>query len=757
MKIACVGGGPASLYFSILMKKARPDAEITVYEQNPADVTWGFGVVFSDSTMAGFGDADDETLHDITQQFTHWDDIDIHFKGEVVRSTGHGFAGLARLKLLQILAQRARRLGIDIRFDTRVESLDDLGPLDLIVAGDGVNSPIRTKYAADFQPEIAMRPNKFIWLGANKRFDAFNFYFKRSDHGLWRAHCYQYDQGTYANGNATIIVETTEETWKRAGLAHVTEEESVAFCENLFERELDGASLISNRSEWRTFPELSNRHWSRGNIVLLGDALHTAHFSIGSGTKLAMEDAISLSQALTQAGSVAAGLALFEAERRPDVISLQRAARVSMKWFEETERYYDRLDPPQFAFSLLTRSLRINHENLRKRDPNFVRGIDQWFADRAAQQSGVNLDTAKHIPPAFTPFKLRDLVIANRIAVSPMCMYSAEDGTVNDWHLVHLGSRAVGGAGLVIAEMTDVSPQGRISPGCAGMYKEEHVGAWRKITDFVHRHSASAIALQLGHAGRKGSTKLIWEGDTEPLDRDNWGLLSPSGIPYTPANQTPREMTADDMALVKNDFVRATEMADAAGFDMIELHMAHGYLLSSFLSPLVNQRTDAYGGSLENRMRYPLEVFAAIRAVWPAHKPLSVRVSGTDWAPGGATPEDAVHLAAALKRLGCDIVDVSSGQVVADQQPEYGRLYQTPFADQIRLDVDLPTMTVGNIQSYGDINAILAGGRADICVLARAHLFDPYYARHAAAAMGYALPQPPQYRSIEGWEPRLGD
>lgn len=757
MKIACVGGGPASLYFAILMKKARPDAEIEVFEQNPADVTWGFGVVFSDATMAGFGDADEETLHEITQQFTHWDDIDIHFKGEVVRSTGHGFAELARLKLLQILAQRARRLGIDIRFDTHVTDVEDLGPRDLIIAGDGVNSAIRKAFEDDFEPQIAMRPNKFIWLGANKRFDAFNFYFKRDDHGLWRAHCYQYDKGTYANGNATIIVETTEDTWRRAGLEDVTEEQSVAFCEQLFAQELDGVSLISNKSEWRTFPALSNKRWSRGNIVLLGDALHTAHFSIGSGTKLAMEDAIALSEALGETASVPEGLARFETRRRPDVESLQRAAQVSMKWFEETERYYDRLDPPQFAFSLLTRSLRINHENLRKRDPAFIRGVDHWFADRAAQQSGINLDTTKYIPPAFTPFKLRDLVLANRIAVSPMCMYSAEDGTVNDWHLVHLGSRAVGGAGLVIAEMTDVSAEGRISPGCAGMYKEDHVGAWRKITDFVHAHSDAAIALQLGHAGRKGSTKLIWEGDTQPLDNGNWDLLSPSALPYSDVNQVPHAMTSDDMAAVKADFVKATQMADAAGFDMIELHMAHGYLLSSFFSPLVNDRDDAYGGSLENRMRYPLEVFEAMRAVWPDHKPMSVRVSGTDWAPGGATPDDAVQLAAALKRLGCDIVDVSSGQVVADQQPVYGRLYQTPFADRIRLDVDMPTMTVGNIQSYGDINAILAGGRADICVLARAHLFDPYYARHAAIAMGYELPLPPQYRSIEGWQPRLDD
>lgn len=762
MKVVCVGGGPASLYFSVLLKKKRPDADITVYERDPENVTWGFGVVFSDATMEGFGDADDELFQEITRHFTHWDDIDVHFKGEVLRSTGHGFAGLARLKLLQILAARARELGVTIHYDTRVDDISRFADCDLIVAGDGVNSVVRERFKDYFRPIVEVRPNKFIWLGAEKAFDAFTFYFKKTQHGLWRAHCYQYEDGEPAhggagNGSATIIIECTEETWAAAGLDGADEAQSVAFCQDLLAGELDGAQLVSNNSTWRSFPQLSNTRWSHGNIVLLGDALHTAHFSIGSGTKLAMEDAIALTAEITGQYSISDALASFEVKRRPEVESLQRAAQVSMHWFEETERYYDKLEPRQFAFSLLTRSLRINHENLARRDPAFIAQTDAWFAEGAAQQSGVNLDPHVRIPPAFTPFRLRDMVLENRIAVSPMCMYSADDGTVNDWHLVHLASRAVGGAGLVIAEMTDVSRSGRISPGCAGMYKPAHVGAWQRITGFVHANSGAKIALQLGHAGRKASTKVLWEGENEPLDDANWDIVGPSPIAYAAANQKPKPMTRDDMAAVTDDYVRATAMADEAGFDMIELHMAHGYLLSTFFSPLTNTRTDDYGGSLENRMRFPLEVFDAIRAVWPDAKPISVRVSASDWAPGGADGDDAVALSAALKARGCDIVDVSSGQVVSDQAPEYGRLYQTPFADRIRLEVEMPTMTVGNIQSYGDINSILAGGRADICVLARAHLYDPYYARHAARAMGYDLPLPAQYRSIEDWEPRLTD
>lgn len=749
MKIACIGGGPASLYFAILMKKRFPDALIRVFERNPADVTWGFGVVFSDATMEVFAEADRESYERIIESFAHWDDIDVHYRGAVIRSKGHGFAGLARIRLLQILTDRARGLGVEVDFETEVTDADGFAGWDLIVAGDGVNSVVRDRYRDDFQVDIDWRRNKFIWLGTDKPFETFTFYFQENEHGLFRAHCYQ-----FAEGRSTFIVECTEETWARAGLDRATEADSVAYCERLFAEPLAGHRLISNKSIWRTFPRVKNGRWHHGNIVLLGDALHTAHFSIGSGTKLAMEDGIALAKAFAEEPTVAAALEAFERDRRPVVDSLQRAAQVSMEWFEDVERYYGKLEPLQFAYSMLTRSLRITHENLRLRDPDFARRVDDWIADRAEEQARVTI-AHRPAPPMLTPFRLRDMVVSNRVVVSPMCMYSAEDGTIDDWHLVHLGSRAVGGAGLVITEMTDVSREGRITPGCAGMYKPEHVGAWRRLTNFVHRYTDAKIGLQIAHAGRKGSTKLIWEGIDQPLDDGNWELIGPSPVPYTDVNQVPRAMTRADMDRVRDDFVRATLMAEEAGFDLIEVHFAHGYLLSTFLSPLTNRRTDEYGGSLENRMRYPLEVFRAVRAAWPQHKPVSVRISATDWVPDGFTAADAVEVARRLKDLGCDIVDVSAGQVVAEQQPVYGRLFQTPFSDRVRLEADIPTMTVGNIQSYTDVDTIVAAGRADLCVLARAHLYDPYWTRHAAAEAGYPLPLPKQYCSIQNYRPRF--
>jgi len=750
MRVACIGGGPASLYFALLFKKRRPDAEVVVHERNPSNVTWGFGVVFSDATMAGFGNADEEVFRQITQSFAHWDDIDIHFKGQIITSSGHGFAGMARLKLLEILGRRAYGLGVETCYQSDLTDLDRLGGYDLIVAGDGVNSFVRERFKEQFGAEVEMRPNKFIWLGTTKPFDAFTFYFVENEHGLWRAHCYQYEPGM-----ATFIVECTEQTWRKAGLDRNDEAENAAYCERVFARELNGYGLITNRSIWRSFPRVRNRRWHHGKIVLVGDALHTAHFSIGSGTKLAMEDAAVLARTLAEEPSVEAALDAFETERRPAVDSLQRAAQVSMEWFEETERYHGQLEPEQFAFSLLTRSLRITHDNLKVRDPGYIRRIDAWFAERAANQSGVNVARQPTPPPMFTPFRLRDMIVPNRVVVSPMCQYSAEDGTIDDWHLVHLGSRAIGGAGLIMTEMTDVSRAGRITPGCAGMYKPEHVAAWRRVVDFVHRHSPAKIGLQLAHAGRKGSTKLLWEGIDEPLPEGNWPLVAPSPVPYSPANQVPRAMTRADMDEVRDDFARAATMADEAGFDIIELHFAHGYLLSTFLSPLTNLRTDDYGGSRDNRMRYPLEVFSAVRRAWPEQKPMSVRISATDWAEGGSSPDDAVALARELKRLGCDIVDVSAGQVVAEQRPVYGRLFQTPFSDRVRLEAGVPTMTVGNIQSYADVNSILVAGRADLCVLARAHLFNPYWTRHAAVEQGWDLAHPPQYVSIDGYQPRL--
>ncbi len=751
MKIACLGGGPGGLYFAILMKNARPDAEIRVYERNRSDDTFGFGVVFSDATLANLGEADAESYAEMRRHLAHWDDIHIYAKGEMWRSTGHGFCGCSRKALLNILQERARALGVKLLFQHEFDDIAPFADCDLVVAADGVNSGLRKKYADKFEPEIDFRPNRFIWLGTTYRFPAFTFIFKENAHGLWRAHAYQYEAG-----QATFIVECTEETFARSGLDPENEDAAVAYCLSLFKDDLDGHPLLKNRSIWRNFPNIRNNRWHFDNVVLIGDAVHTAHFSIGSGTKLAMEDAIALRDAvMAHPGDVGKALATYEAAHRPAVESVQRASLVSQRWFEEAERYYNHLEGIEFAFSLITRSLRISHENLKLRDPEFVDRVNRWYAEKAANQSGVNVPTTPAPPPMFTPFRLRDMVLQNRVVVSPMCQYSAKDGLIDDWHLVHLGTRALGGAGLIITEMTDVSAEGRITPGCAGMYLPAHVAAWRRIVEFVHRHSFAKIGMQLAHAGRKASTKLGWQGYDEPLEEGAWPIMAPSPIPYFDHSQVPRAMSRADMIKVRDDFVRAAQMAEEAGFDLLELHFAHGYLLNSFLSLLTNKRDDAYGGSLENRMRFPLEVFDAVRGSWPAHKPISVRISATDWAPGGFDGADAVQLGLALKAHGCDIVDVSAGQVVPYQKPVYGRLFQTPFSDRVRLEAGVPTMTVGNISTFEDVNSVLAAGRADLCVLARAHLYDPYWTRHMATKQGYRMTWPQPYHNIDDYEPRF--
>jgi len=749
VKYVSIGGGPAGLYFAILMKKADPAAEVLVLERNRLNDTFGFGVVFSEATQENLQAADPETFDAMARQSAHWDDIDIHYRNQVITSTGHGFSGLSRRAMLDILARRATALGVEIRIGTEVADIGPYRSADLVLAADGANSLVREGLAPYFRPSIDLRPNRFVWLGTTRPFPAFTFYFRADAHGLWRVHAYQYEAG-----HSTFIVEATEEAWRRACLDRASEAETIAFCEALFAEELQGHRLVANRSIWRQFPTVRNARWHHENVVLVGDAAHTAHFSVGSGTKLAMEDAIVLVRAVRETGDIPKALALYEAERRPVVESLQRAAQVSLEYFENTERYME-MEPLQFAFNLLTRSLRITHDNLRVRDPKFVAAVDAWFAGTAAAQSGVAVPSAPAPPPMFTPFRIRELLLPNRVVVSPMCQYSAEDGTPNDWHLVHLGARAVGGAGLVMTEMTDVSPDGRISPGCTGMYKPEHVTAWRRIVDFVHQHSWAKIGIQLGHAGRKAATRRMWEGDNEPLDRGAWPIMAASPIPYFPHSQVPREATRADLQRVREEFARATRMADQAGFDFLELHFAHGYLLASFISPLTNRRTDEYGGSLDQRMRFPLEIFDAVRALWPAAKPISVRISAVDWAPGGMESADAVAVARALKDHGCDLLDVSAGQTVPDQRPVYGRLFQTPFADRIRHQAGLPVMTVGNISSYTDVNTILAAGRADLCVLARAHLWDPYWTRHAARELGFELPWPEQYETLETYKPRF--
>jgi len=752
MRIVCVGGGPGGLYFAVLMKKADPRHEIRVIERNRPDDTFGFGVVFSDATMAAVADADSEAYRGIARHLVHWDDIEVHYRGERITSTGHGFSGMSRHTLLRVLQEQACAAGIDLLFEREITSLAEVRDADLAVAADGLNSTARRLVGDRIRTTIDVRPNRFVWLGTTKPFPAFTFYFKNDSHGLWRVHAYQ-----YGPEHSTFIVECGEATWKAAGMDRASEQQTADFLEGLFAEELDGHQLMTNRSIWRQFPTVRVEPWWSDRVVLLGDAAHTAHFSVGSGTRMAMEDAVALRDCLVHDTDVRSALRAYEARRRPQVESLQRAAQASLQWFEDTERYMS-LDPVQFTFSLLTRSLRITHEDLRVRDPAFLARVDESVARDAERQVGRSVGAGRWglPPPMFTPFRLRDLVLPNRVVVSPMCQYVADDGTIGDWHLVHLGSRAMGGAGLVMAEMTDVSREARISPWCAGLYRPEHAAAWKRIVEFVHRETPAAIGVQLGHAGRKGATQRLWEGDNEPLAEGGWPLVSASPIPYfADRSSVPREMTRADMNCAIAAFADAAGLARDAGFDLLEVHMAHGYLLASFISPLTNTRADEYGGSLDNRMRFPLEVFDACRSVWPDEKPMSVRISAVDWMPGGMEPDDAVAVARMLKAHGCDIVDVSAGQTVPDQRPVYGRLFQTPFADRIRHQVGMATMAVGNISSYMDVNTIVAAGRADLCVLARAHLFDPYWTRHAAWMLGYPLPWPDPYKSVERYNPRF--
>lgn len=736
MWIVCIGGGPAGLYFALLMKKANPDYRVTVVERNRPNDTFGWGVVFSDQTLGNLKLADPKSHDQILASFNHWDNIDVHFKGRTITSGGHGFIGIGRMRMLNILQDRCAELGVELCYQTEVLDESVYADADLIIASDGANSAIRRKYAEHFQPTIDTRLCKFVWLGTKQKFDAFTFAFEETEWGWFQAHAYQFDAET-----STFIVETPEENWLAAGLDKMNVDETIAFCERLFGKYLGGHGLMSNakhlKSPWINFNRITNEHWTYKNMVLMGDAAHTAHFSIGSGTKLALEDAIALARTMAQHPDVPSALAAYEAERRIEVLKIQNAARNSTDWFENVDRYTG-LEAEQFAYSLLTRSQRISHENLRLRDKNYVAGMERWMAER----SGLG---AKAIPPMFTPFTLRGLTVPNRVVVSPMAMYSCVNGTPDDFYLVHLGSRAHGGAGLIFTEMTCVSADARISPGCAGMYAPEHKTAWKRIVDYVHTRTNAKIAMQLGHAGPKGSTQLGWEDDGEPLPDGNWPLIAPSALPYTDRHQTPSAMTRDDMERVKADFVRSAEWAVECGFDWLELHCAHGYLLSAFISPLTNQRDDEYGGSLENRCRYPLEIFTALRAVWPDDKPMSVRISAHDWAEGGNTSDDAVEIARLFKAAGIDLMDVSSGQTTAKARPIYGRMYQTPFADRIRNEIGIATMAVGAIFEPDHVNSIIAAGRADLCALARPHLADPYWTLHAAAQLGYtevAWPNP---------------
>ena len=734
MRVVCLGGGPAGLYFAISMKLRDPSHEVTVIERNRADDTFGWGVVLSDDALENLTANDARSAEEIRRNFAYWDDIAVVRNGERIVSGGHGFAGIGRMKLLLILQERARELGVDLQFQSEFKSADEYRKdYDLVVACDGINSLVRREYADVFKPDIDMRLCKFIWLGTHQKFDdAFTFIFEKSEHGWMWIHAYQFDADT-----ATVIVECSQQTWDDWGFERMSKEEGIAVCERVFAKHLGGHRLISNASHlrgsavWMNFPRVICERWHHGNVVLMGDAAATGHFSIGSGTRLAFDSAIALAGYLHSEPTLKEAFERYQAERRLEVLRLQSAARNSLEWFEDVERYLD-LDPVQFNYALLTRSQRISHENLRLRDPEWLESAEAWFQ----RQAGVPADAPVR-RPMFAPFRLRAMELKNRIVVSPMAQYKAVDGCPTDWHLVHYGERAKGGAGLVVTEMTCVSPEGRITPGCPGTYAPEHEAAWKRIVDFVHGETEAKICLQIGHSGAKGSTQLGWEEMDAPLASGNWDVLSPSGVPWSDRNATPKTMTRADMDMVRDQFAAAAQMAGRAGFDMIELHMAHGYLLSSFITPLTNRRTDDYGGSLENRMRWPLEVFHAVRETWPEEKPVSVRISANDWVgEDGVTPRDAVAIAEMLRQAGVDICDVSAGQTTTRARPVYGRMFQTPFSDRIRNEAHMATMAVGNIYEPDHVNSILMAGRADLVCLARPHLADPYWTLHAAAALG---------------------
>lgn len=780
MRIAVVGAGPGGLYFAALTKALDPRHEISVWERNAPDDTFGFGVVFSDETLGGIEHADPAIHAAMEAEFARWDDIDVHYRGEVITSGGHGFAAMSRARLLEILQNRCGELGVSLSFRTPAPDVRELArDYDLVVASDGLNSAVRATYADVFCPTLERRHCRYMWLGTSKVFDAFTFDVRETPYGVMQMHGYPYDAKS-----STFIVEMHDDVWAAAGFRDLaddfaagpasrrpgtSDEASIARVRELFADVLEGHVVMANNSRWISFTTVRNERWRAGNVVLLGDAAHTAHFSIGSGTKLAMEDALALAACLQErrgddASGVGAALAAYEEERAPVVLSTQRAAQASLEWFENLGQYLDQ-EPMQFAFNIMTRSRRVTYDNLRVRDPEFVASADRWFADLTRREGHGPGDVR---PPMFQPFRMRGLTLANRVVVSAMDMYLSVDGVAGDFHFAHLAGKALGGAGLVMTEMVCVSADGRITPGCAGLYDDEQEAALRRITDFVQGQTSAAMGIQLGHSGRKGSTRLMWEGIDQPLDDGNWEVVAPSPLPYKAGvSQVPRELTPDDMAQIRDQFVAAAQRADAAGFDLLELHCAHGYLLSSFISPVTNLRTDEYGGSLANRLRYPLEVFGAVRAAWPEDKPMSVRISATDWVEGGIESDDAVAIAEAFSKAGADAIDVSTGQVTPDEKPAYGRSFQAPFADAIRNRVGIATIAVGAISSYDDVNSLILAGRADLCALGRVHLYDPSWTLHAAVEQGYEGPgatwplpwragrrRPPSGRT-DGPKPRL--
>ena len=755
MRIACVGGGPAGLYFAISMKRRDPSTELVVIERNKFDDTFGWGVVLSDETLDNLAANDPVSAKAIGESFAYWDDIALHYRGKTHLSSGHGFCGIGRRKLLLLLQDRARELGVELRFETEVQSAEEYRKeFDVVVASDGLNSRTRILYADSFKPEVDERLCQFVWLGTHQKFsDAFTFIFEETEHGWIWVHAYQFDDNT-----ATFIVECAQDTFDKFGFADMSQQESIAVCERIFKDHLGGHRLMTNAnhirgSAWLRFPRVLCETWYHENVVLLGDASATAHFSIGSGTKLAFESAIALAELIHTEDRLEDAFTRYQEERRLEVLRLQSAARNSFEWFEDVERYLG-LDPVQLNYSMLTRSQRISHENLRERDAKWLESAERWFMDQAGVPSKVPVQR-----PMFVPYKLRDMELKNRIVVSPMAQYMANDGTPNDWHMTHYGERAKGGAALVYTEMTCVSAEGRITPGCPGLYAPEHETGWKRLTDFVHDYTDAKICCQIGHSGRKGSTNIGWEGMDKPLSTGNWDTVSASAIPWSKDNAAPREITRAEMDEVRDQFVASTRMADRAGFDMIEFHAAHGYLISSFISPVSNTRSNDYGGSLENRMRYPLEVFSAMRAAWPEGKPMSVRISASDWVGDeGVTPEEAVKIAQMFTDAGADLIDVSAGQTTTAAKPIYGRMFQTPFSDRIRNDAGIKTMSVGNIYEADHANSILMAGRADLVAIGRPHLADPYWTLREGSKVGdRQAPWPKPYEAGRDQAWRLAD
>ncbi|WP_162128431.1 oxidoreductase [Flavobacterium phycosphaerae] len=720
MKIAVIGGGPGGLYFSILTKKAMPDCQIDIYERNKPDDSFGFGVVFSDETLGEFLKRDMQSYELIRSQFAYWDDIIVARDGQAVSIAGNGFCGCSRKTLLQLLQQRCREEGVNLHFEQNIDDLSPYKDADIILAADGIGSLIRTRYEKEFGTTIALKKNRFVWLGSTKPLDAFTYFFRTTPHGTIVAHTYQYEAGM-----STWIFECSEDTWQKHGFEVTNEADTMAKIAEIFKEELDGHPLISNKSHWRQFPHVTNKNWYHDNIVLLGDAKATAHYSIGSGTKLAMDCAIGLSDAvIAHPNDVQAAFAQYDKTRRNTVEMIQHAALVSLDWFENMDRnnqhpFY------QFAFGCMTRAKKVTYENLRLRDKSFTDKVLTEF--NTLQKSATT-----EIPAAFTKFRLREMELENRIVMSPMGQYSAEHGNITPWHLVHYGSRATGGVGLIVTEMTAVAETGRITLGCAGIYTQEQVIKWKDITAFIHQNSRAKIGIQLGHSGRKGGVKKPWEGTNEPIDLP-WDLLSASPIAFNDKLPIPREMNTADMETIVSQFVQATKHADEAGFDLIELQAHHGFLLASFLSPLTNIRTDEFGGSIANRLKFPLTVFSAMRKVFPQHKPMSVRISASDWAENGISEEEVITIATAFKEAGADIINVSTGNTVEHQKPQVGRMWQTPFADAVRNTVHIPTITTGYIQDIDQINTIILNGRADLVALGRPLLADANFVRNAQA------------------------